>query len=455
MTANRTMDGTLGWLGILRLGLVQTALGAIVVLTTSTLNRIMVVELSLAATLPGALVALHYGVQLSRPRWGHGSDEGGRRVPWILGGMGVLAAGGFLAALGTVTMADQFTYGLALALAGFILIGGGVGAAGTSLLALLAVRTAPRRRAAAASIVWIMMIAGMAITATVVGGMLDPYSGERLLAVTAGVGAVAFCVTLLAVIGVERRKATAVSATEQPAPDRREKLAFREALAAVWDEREARRFTIFVFVSMLAYSAQDLILEPYAGHVFGFTPGESTALAGTQHGGVFLGMIIVALAGSAIGGRRFGSMRLWAVGGCLASAAALALLAIGGTIADIFPLRAVVFALGVANGAFAVAAIGSMMGLASSGAKGREGLRMGLWGAAQAVAFGLGGFMGTVAIDISRALLGSPETAYGLVFAGEGILFVVSAVLAARIGLGALRAHPNPETDLRGEPHAA
>ncbi|MCA3659868.1 MAG: PucC family protein, partial [Methylobacterium sp.] len=64
----------LGWLGIFRLGLVQTALGAIVVLTTSTINRVMVVELALPAMLPGLLVGLHYAVQVLRPRWGHGAD---------------------------------------------------------------------------------------------------------------------------------------------------------------------------------------------------------------------------------------------------------------------------------------------------------------------------------------------------------------------------------------------
>jgi BCD family chlorophyll transporter-like MFS transporter len=70
----------LGWLGIVRLGLVQTALGAIVVLTTSTLNRVMVVELALPATLPGALVAFHYAVQMLRPRLGYGSDVEGFRL---------------------------------------------------------------------------------------------------------------------------------------------------------------------------------------------------------------------------------------------------------------------------------------------------------------------------------------------------------------------------------------
>ena len=63
-------------------------------------------------------------------------------------------------------------------------------------------------------------------------------------------------------------------------------------------ERHTRHFMLFVFISMLAYSAQDLVLEPYAGHVFGLTPGESTSLAGIQHGGVFAGMVLVALATS-------------------------------------------------------------------------------------------------------------------------------------------------------------
>ena len=65
---------TLGWVQIIRLGLVQMCLGAVVVLTTSTLNRLMVVELALPAVVPGLLVALHYGIQITRPNWGYRSD---------------------------------------------------------------------------------------------------------------------------------------------------------------------------------------------------------------------------------------------------------------------------------------------------------------------------------------------------------------------------------------------
>ena len=160
-----TDRGALSWIEIVRLGLVQSALGAVVVLTTSTLNRVMVVELMLPAMLPGALVGLHYAVQLSRPRWGHGSDMGGRRTPWILAGMAVLAGGGVLAAAATALAASAPLWGILLSVLAFVLIGGGVGAAGTSLLALLATDVAPERRAPAASITWIMMIFGFALTA--------------------------------------------------------------------------------------------------------------------------------------------------------------------------------------------------------------------------------------------------------------------------------------------------
>jgi BCD family chlorophyll transporter-like MFS transporter len=79
---------TLSWTQIMRMGLVQMALGSIVVLTTSTLNRLMVVEFALPALLPGILVGLHYGIQMSRPKWGFMSDSGGNRTRWIIAAWG-------------------------------------------------------------------------------------------------------------------------------------------------------------------------------------------------------------------------------------------------------------------------------------------------------------------------------------------------------------------------------
>ena len=163
-----------GWFSIFRLGLVQAMLGAVVVLTTSTLNRVMVVELALPALLPGLLVALHYAVQTSRPRMGFGSDIGGRRTPWVVGGMVVLALGGLGGAVATAWMASDRTAGIALAVLSFTLVGLGVSAGGTSLLVLLAKRVDDSRRAPAATLVWVMMIVGFAVTAGLAGRWLDP-----------------------------------------------------------------------------------------------------------------------------------------------------------------------------------------------------------------------------------------------------------------------------------------
>jgi BCD family chlorophyll transporter-like MFS transporter len=434
----------LGWAGIFRLGLVQAMLGAVVVLTTSTLNRVMVVELALPALLPGLLVALHYAVQMTRPRMGYGSDRGRRRTPWILGGMAVLAAGGLGAALAVAWMGSDRWAGMALAVLSFALVGLGVSAAGTSLLVLLAKRVAEDRRAAAATTVWVMMIVGFAITAGLAGRWLDPYSPQRLVAVSAAVSLVAMAVTALALRGLEGRTAAERASADGSRPD------FRAALREAWGDADARRFTVFVFVSMLAYSTQDLILEPFAGALFGFTPGESTQLAGVQHGGTLAGMLLAALAGRRVAGAALGSLRAWTIGGCLASALALFGLVLSASWAPHWPLRANVFLLGLSNGAFSIAAIGSMMSLAAAGPGGREGTRMGLWGAAQAIGFALGGLFGAAASDLARWRLGAPGPAYASVFLLESLMFVAAAALAARIA-GVDRAVAKNELEPGGE----
>lgn len=437
MSAGRS-GTSLTWLEIVRLGLVQSAIGAIVMLATSLLNRVMVVEYALPAALPAGLVAWHYAVQLSRPLWGHGSDSGRRRTPWIIAGLGMLAAGAVTAVWALGVIAGGSTFGYALAVLAFAVIGAGVGAAGTSLLALLARQVAPDRRAGAAAVTWIMMVAGIAVSAGIAGALLDPFSFARLLRVVAGVAGVALLVAILAVTGIERGSLTAVDARVAPPPAR-----FWDALAAMWADREARRFTGFIFLSMLAYAMQDLILEPFTGLRFGLSPGQSTQVSGIQHGGVLLGMILTGVAGSGASGRTAAGMRRWIVGGCAGSAIALCGLAIAARVGPGWPILANVFALGFANGVFAVAAIGAMMARASAGPAAKshgkshgeshgEGLRMGIWGAAQAIAFGLGGVTGAVAVDAGRALTGSVPNTFMVVFGVEALLFLAAAAVSLR-----------------------
>ncbi|WP_227271379.1 BCD family MFS transporter [Roseobacter weihaiensis] len=414
----------LSWFGIARLGLVQMSLGAIVVLTTATMNRVMVVELAMPAILPGLLVSLYYGTQFLRPRFGHGADQGGRRTPWILGGVALLAAGAISAALSVGLMERAAWMGIAAAVPSFLLIGLGIGSAGTNLLALLSTRVSAARQAPAGSLVWIMMIFGLAATGITAGLLLDPYTHTRLVVVTLGVCAVALCLSVVGIWGQERGEKRVI---EKKQGD------FRGVVRALWTDRRVRIFTIFVFASMLAYNLQDLILEPFAGHVFGLSVGESTKLGGMHHAGALAGMVTVLFAGTFLARWVTVSLRVWVVGGCLLSGVSLGGLAYGGLHASTWPIAANVFVLGLANGAFAVAAIGAMMGLAREGGDGSEGLRMGLFGAAQAIAFGLGSFAGTAMVDIMRLLTSMDALAYGSVFAFEGFVFLVAAALALRL----------------------
>ena len=420
----RPADG-IGWLGIVRLGTVQAAIGAMVMLATSLLNRVMVVEYAIAAAIPAALVAWHYAVQLSRPLWGHQSDRSRRRTPWIVGGMGTLALGILVAVDATVLMESGGALPFVLAIIGFTMIGLGVGMAGTALLALLASRVAAERKPAAAAISWTMMVAGIVVAAGVSGSLLDPFSGPRLAIVASYVLLTAFCLAMLALRNLEAGSLP-VAVAQPDGPQQ----SFPDALRAIWADAQARRFTYFVFVSMVAYSMQDLILEPFAGLMFGFSPGESTRLAGLQHSGILVGML-VAGAGGTLLARRYGpTPKLWIMLGCTGSALMLIGLSMAATVGETWPLRANVFGLGLANGVFAVAAVGAMLGLASDGQGGSEGARMGVWGASQAIAFGTGGLAGAMVVDLLRSGGGRDSMAFGTVFAAEAAMFILAALVA-------------------------
>jgi BCD family chlorophyll transporter-like MFS transporter len=249
--------------------------------------------------------------------------------------------------------------------------------------------------------------------------VLDPYSPARLLVIVACVTAGAVILTALAVPGLEKGALPVKEKARQP---------LREGIAEIWAEPQARQFTLFVFLSMVAYFMQELILEPYAGLVFGLTPGQTTSLSGAQNGGVFVGMLAVGIAATGLG---IGSLRTWVAGGCIGSAAVLAAIGLIGPLQLnlILPLTIL---LGVCNGVFAVAAIGAMMALAGQGRGDREGTRMGLWGAAQSVAAGMGGLSGAVAVDALRRVL-APDMAFATVFMVEAALFLVAAGMALRV----------------------
>lgn len=193
------------------------------------------------------------------------------------------------------------------------------------------------------------------------------------------------------------------------------------ALRATWADPAARAFTGFVFLSILAFYLSELVLEPFMGHVHGLGPEDSTKLSGGKDGAALLGMI----GAGVLSTLRLGSLRLWAITGCVISA--LGLVGLGAGLA-VLPFTMI---LGLGNGLFVVGAIGSMMRLAAA-QPGATGTRMGVFGAAQAVAAGLAGLIATGILDAARIAL-PIETAYAVVFGLEAALFIAAALVAERL----------------------
>ena len=416
-----------GWGGIARLCLANMAIGGMAALPVNLFNRLMTVELALPALLPGLLVALHYGVQLSRPVWGYRSDARGGRAPFVIGGTAVVGLGLVLAALGIQEAATNLGLALVLWAIAYTAIGLGIGAAGTSFLALLATVAPDARKGAAATLAWLMLIAGAIVASIGSGIALEPYSHARLVAVVSVVALAGLALSLAATWRIEPRGSDA--------PPRAAAPTLSVALRAAWTDPAARAFTGFVFLSILAFYLSELVFEPFAGHVHGLGPEASTKLSGGKDGAALLGMI----AAGALSSLGIGTLRGWAVAGCVISAAGLVALGTGA------PLLPATVTLGIGNGLFVVGAIGSMMRLAAA-QPGAAGTRMGVFGAAQAIAAGLAGLVATGTLDAVRLIL--PDgAAYATVFGIEAALFLGAALVALRI----LGDRPVPATLQPGE----
>ena len=403
----------------------------------------MKVELALPATIAGFLIALHYAVQLTRVNWGHLSDKSRNRSQWIVLGMLILGIGGILASASIPLIESRFSYGIMLALLSYSLIGFGVGAAGTPLLALLATYSSKSQKGFAASITFLMMILGLAITGITVGIILDPYSHQKLIKITSSLAIITNIISFLSLRNLERSLQN--SSNSLTANTINSNVPILEGIKKVWMERDARLFTIFIFISMGAFSMQDPILEPFAGEVFGFTVGESTKLDGFHKIGTLIGIISIVLclskfkigfgSLSIVKNERLGSERLWLITGCLFSALSLfiiSLLAI--TFAGSSALNSVVFFFGISNGIFTAGVLGTMLHLASRGSgDNKEGTRMGIWGAAQAYATMIAVFFSTVLVDILGLIMTSLPSVYGIVFLTAACFFIASAYLGSLI----------------------
>ena len=416
---------------IARLGLREFAAGLGSVLILGVLSRVLKVELGIGLYAVGAILATYnLAAPLGLPI-GHWSDtrpiRGRRRVPYILGGATIAG----LAVALAPHVAGGFVGGLSLgaivlAVGLFVLMGIGMYGAGTAYFALISDIAGPAERGHVAKVIYLELLAGVFLGVALTGALVEDVEvgtgaippGTHTLFALAGVGI--FVLTLLAVIGMERRAAP-LSAT--PMPEQR--VAFTTVVRESARMPQARLFFGFMIASTLFFFIQQAIVQPFGGDVFGMSVGSASGLTAMVTLGTIVGMIVA--------GRPFavqvGHKRV-ARWGLIFSVIAFTGLAIAaGTVSGPGVWLTLLF-VGLGLGIFNVASLALMMSMVT---RARAAFFMGAWTVAHAFADGASTAGGGVVFSAANWLTGSEAAGYAIVFALEAVGLALCLPLLRRV----------------------
>lgn len=415
---------------LLRLSLFQVSVGMTMVLLNGTLNRVMIVELGVPTGLVAAMIALPLLIAPARALIGHRSDHhrsllGWRRVPYIW--FGTLMQFGGLAimpfALLLLSRPDTFSGGVIGGGLAFLLAGAGMHVTQTAGLALAADLAPEDARPRVVALLYVMLLAGMMVSAIVIGGLLVDFTPTRLIQIVQGAGVLAVILNLTALWKQEARNAAATR-SDRPRPSFT--AMWREFIA---DPRSARLLTV-VGLGAAAFSMQDVLLEPYGGEILGLSVGSTTALTGLWALGT--------LGGFALAGVRLADgsepHRIAGLGG-VAGLAAFTMVIFAAPLAASGLLLAGAAAIGFGGGMFMVGTLTAAMALTGAG---RTGLALGAWGAVQASAAGVAILVGGLLrdgvamlamADVLGPTLASRATGYGSVYLLEIVLLLMTLVV--------------------------
>ena len=443
---------------LLRLSLFQVSVGMAMVLLLGTLNRVMIVELGVPATVVAVMIALPVLVAPFRALLGHRSDTyrsaiGWKRVPylwfgslWQMGGLAIMPFA-LIVLSGDQTLGPDWA-GEALAAAAFLMTGLGLHMTQTAGLALAADRADDATRPRVVALLYVMYLLGMAVASVVVGWLLRDFSDLRLIRVVQGCAVATLALNLVALWKQERIRPA--SAAEREAP----RLRFAEAWADFAAGGTAGRLLAVVAVGALGFNMQDVLLEPYGGEILGLPVAATTLLTATSAVGALLGFGFAArwLA------RGLDPYRMTARG-ILVGIAAFSAVIFAAPLASTALFYAGAFGIGLGGGLFSVATLTAAMTLPAQGAAGR-GLALGAWGAAQATAAGIatatgGGLRDAVghwaAAGGGGEALATPAVGYTFVYHVEiALLFATLVVLGPLVKLAILSPDPQGGTDRIG-----
>lgn len=406
----------------IQLGLIHSALAITLVPINGTLNRIMIKELALSATVVAVLVSLAYLFSPMQIAIGSFSDRhpifGYRRTPFIVLGW-LLCIGGLIASpYIAFKLAEDFTTGLLWGIPAFGAWGLGFNFATVSYFSLAAEISGEEGRSTTIAVMFTMMISSIIITSIALGRLLDPYSPEILIRSFQIVAAVAFVIGLLGILGLEERQ------------DGKEKIVakdkynWKEMYSVITKNTEATRFLIYLIILLVAIFAQDILLEPYAAEVFGMPPDVTsrfTAIWGTP--------FLITMGLGAWLEKRVLKIQQARIGAWMGifSFALIILSALTQSIPMFY--ISVVF-LGASNGLSTVSNLSLMFDMTVIG---NIGLLMGAWGMANAISRFIANISSAVIRDVIAYLFNNELLGYISAFGVVIVMFLVSLTILRKI----------------------
>ncbi len=437
---------------LLRLSLFQVSVGMATVMLLGTLNRVMIVELSVAATIVAVMIALPVLIAPFRTLLGFRSDTyrsaiGWKRIPylwfgslWQMGGLAVMPFA--LLVLSGDTVHDVPFAGEVLAALAFLMTGLGLHMTQTAGLALATDRADEATRPRVVALLYVMFLLGMGLSAVIIGWLLRDFSPLRLIRVVQGAAVVGIVLNLIALWKQENIRPMTRSEREAPRPR------FRDAWADLVNGGQAGRLLAVVFMGTIAFNMQDVLLEPYGGEILGLSVSATTMLTAAWAAGALVGFALAARALT----RGRNPMRL-AAAGLLTGILAFSVVIFSAPMGAPVMFFAGAGLIGLGGGLFAVSTLIAAMTMPTRGLAG-NGLALGAWGAAQATGVGLATALGGGLRDwigglaTSGALgeaLNTPATGYSFVYHLEiGLLFVTLAAVGPLVRY--TRRPPAPDT---------
>ena len=412
---------------LLRLSLFQVSVGMALVLLVGTLNRVMIVELGVPASLVAIMLSLPLVFAPFRALIGFRSDThrsllGWKRVPFMwqgtliqFGGLAIMPFALLVLAGEGESGATPVWVGQAGAALAFLMVGAGIHTTQTIGLALANDLAPEHSQPKVVGLMYVMLLLGMIVSALVFGTVLHEFTNARLIQVIQGSAVLTIVLNVIALWKQEARDPRRTAVT-------RETPCFAQSWHGFISVPHARRRLVAIGLGTMGFSMQDVLLEPYGGQVLGMSVGSTTLLTACLAAGGLLGFGLA----SRVLSRGADPFRMASHGALVGVPGFLAVMAAGPEMAPgLFALG--VFVIGFGGGLFSHGTLTATMVMAPAE---QTGLALGAWGAVQATAAGVAMASGGVIRDVVAAMPGAgPASGYQVAY-GLEVAMLLATVLA-------------------------